>query len=67
MSEIKAGDVVQLKSGSPPMTVEKTDQHEGEQPYAICTWFENRKYFSEKFSVASLKPYVEDSAGGFFM
>jgi len=34
------GDVVQLKSGGPKMTVESLDQPKGE---AYCSWFEGGK------------------------
>jgi uncharacterized protein YodC (DUF2158 family) len=38
--EIKVGDVVQLKSGGPYLTVEKLNYFaEADQTTALCTWF----------------------------
>ena len=44
MTNFKPGDVVRLKSGGPPMTVE---QEEGEG--YKCVWFEGKKRNSEWF------------------
>jgi uncharacterized protein YodC (DUF2158 family) len=39
--EFEPGDIVQLKSGGPPMTVERigTEEKNGEETVS-CTWFE---------------------------
>lgn len=37
MANLKVGDVVHLKSGSPQMTVTKTDNLNG--PKISCSWF----------------------------
>jgi uncharacterized protein YodC (DUF2158 family) len=55
MSEtIKAGDVVQLKSGGPNMAV---DFVEGEE--AACTWFFKNKKETSRFPLATLKLATE--------
>ena len=38
-SEIKAGSVVQLKSGGPMMTVSWVEEYEGNPAHAYCEWF----------------------------
>jgi uncharacterized protein YodC (DUF2158 family) len=51
MSEtIKVGDVVQLKSGGPKMTVNFVEEN-----VAACTWFDKNKKESSRFPVAALK------------
>jgi uncharacterized protein YodC (DUF2158 family) len=56
MNGIKPGDVVELKSGGPDMTVERLyDGGNGEQR-AACSWFEGNKHISGNFPVAALKP-----------
>ncbi|CAO3453251.1 hypothetical protein [Azospirillum argentinense] len=64
--EFKPGDVVQLKSGGPKMTV----QSAGESamtgiPFAYCSWFDkagNRK--TEEFAPASLVKVGDDGGKG---
>ncbi len=48
--QIKAGDVVQLKSGGPEMTVNFVENEE-----AACSWFVNNKKESSRFPVVTLK------------
>ena len=48
----KVGDVVQLKSGRPPMTVKEIDEEE-----ATCQWFSDNKADIGIFPVESLKIY----------
>jgi uncharacterized protein YodC (DUF2158 family) len=48
---IKAGDVVQLKSGGPKMTVDWVDP---ETNTTLCTWFEGAKRNEAPFSTTSL-------------
>jgi uncharacterized protein YodC (DUF2158 family) len=50
---IKAGDVVQLKSGGPDMTVNFVENDNGVQ-VAGCSWFINNKKESGRFPVATL-------------
>jgi uncharacterized protein YodC (DUF2158 family) len=51
---IKSGDVVQLKSGGPKMTVENVYLFRGEMR-ARCAWFIDDKNHSDTFPVGSLK------------
>jgi uncharacterized protein YodC (DUF2158 family) len=56
MNEIKAGDVVRLKSGGPQMTVAKTGVPAGrEGQHAWCDWFEGKKVMNGVFPVTSLQ------------
>ena len=49
VSNIQAGDVVQLKSGGPYMTVAGIEEGE-----AYCEWFEGKKNAGAKFPLTSL-------------
>jgi len=53
MKEFKIGDIVQLKSGSPKMTIESFD----EDGRLYCTWFVNDKqeysYFIQDIIIKS--------------
>jgi uncharacterized protein YodC (DUF2158 family) len=54
MGAFKGGDVVQLKSGGPAMTVSK-ERRAGE---LVCEWFDvTGKYQSQDFEPDSLKAY----------
>ena len=59
------GEVVQLNSGGPEMTVsmvgEKNFSHGGKVPFVHCEWFEGGKLRKEKFSPEILRK-VEKSA-----
>lgn len=50
MPAFQKGDVVQLKSGGPEMTVVKVD----EQGQVTCTWFEKSKRYTDTFEEALL-------------
>jgi uncharacterized protein YodC (DUF2158 family) len=52
--QIKAGDVVQLKSGGPEMTVNFVENDSGTE-VAACSWFINNKKESSRFPVVTLK------------
>jgi uncharacterized protein YodC (DUF2158 family) len=52
--EIEAGDVVQLESGGPPMTVKDVGMLNGETT-AWCEWLIDDKTESETFPLLSLK------------
>jgi len=49
VSNIQAGDVVQLKSGGPYMTVAWIEEGE-----ACCEWFDGKKNAMAKFPLTSL-------------
>ena len=51
MPEFKEGDVVQLKSGGPTMTIIVLDNSSGE---ATCSWLEGRKPTEDIFDVVAL-------------
>lgn len=50
---MKAGDVVQLKSGGPAMTIEKIF-NSGSVQYASCAWFEKADQKSHNFVLETL-------------
>jgi len=55
MNEIKLGDVVQLKSGSPRMTVSAVYRTPDGVPSAYCEWFDGEKTQQKSFPITSLK------------
>ena len=59
MSDITKGDVVQLKSGGPAMTVESVGNYSGmgtgPENGAKCVWFDKDKPSSKVFDVAILE------------
>ena len=57
MEEIKVGTIVQLKSGSPLMTVVLVRDNE----QVVCKWFEQNKSNEETFPKAALDSYHENS------
>ena len=56
MEEIKVGTIVQLKSGSPLMTVVLVRDNE----QVVCKWFEQNKSNEETFPKAALDIYHEN-------
>jgi uncharacterized protein YodC (DUF2158 family) len=56
--EFKVGDVVQLKSGGPAMTIEGIGKYgfANTNVRAKCTWFDGKKMVDELFELATLKP-----------
>jgi len=52
------GDIVQLKSGGPKMTVKWCEDQHGEMT-ALCQWFDGAKRSEETFAPETLKK-VED-------
>jgi len=52
--EFKPGDVVQMKSGGPKMTVFHIGEQYGETRI-FCTWIEGSKKYEETFYPAVLK------------
>jgi uncharacterized protein YodC (DUF2158 family) len=55
--EIKVGDIVQLKSGGPEMTVSEIGEayYGGTTLHAWCDWFEGTKKMHGNFPLKSLK------------
>ncbi|WP_339068197.1 YodC family protein [Teredinibacter turnerae] len=54
--EFNVGDVVQLKSGGPKMTVEKISDVD-EDKIACCAWFDKNNIFKDEFDQRLLKHY----------
>jgi len=52
--DLKAGDVVKLKSGGPEMTIENLGTY-SEVLKADCTWFATMERRSDLFAVVALK------------
>ena len=59
MEELKIGDVVILKSGSPPMTIEEICDYSGDvEISALCSWFDsNKKPQQKNFILKALMKY----------
>ena len=53
MPEIKVGDIVQLKSGGPMMTVSAVSPFNGVMS-ATCIWFDDKKEVHGVFALATL-------------
>jgi uncharacterized protein YodC (DUF2158 family) len=60
MTSLREGDVVQLKSGGPKMTVDAVRDQTG-QLQAMCSWFNGAIRASDLFELHSLRS-LEDSA-----
>ena len=55
------GDVVMLKSGGPPMTIEDIDKFQySEHDKALCSWFEGKQRKSDVFELSSLEKVDRD-------
>lgn len=55
MEEFKPGDIVRLKSGGPPMTIESLDRKEGG---FLCLWFDEGQLEDAVFAAVVLVPDV---------
>jgi uncharacterized protein YodC (DUF2158 family) len=61
MSDLKKGDVVALKSGSPSMTISDLGDYSqggmgsGPRNGAICVWFDGAKAIDRAFDVETLE------------
>lgn len=55
---LQPGDVVELKSGGPPMTIGRIDEHLN----AKCYWFEGKTSKEEDFKLVALMKYVKPKA-----
>ncbi|WP_339504002.1 YodC family protein [Pseudomonas sp. RL_105y_Pfl2_101] len=62
---IEKGDVVELKSGGPSMTVQTLGNWEmkGIEDGAMCVWFDGKTKHQDVFDVAVLKPVDEAYRG----
>ncbi len=54
MNDLQKGDVVQLKSGGPLMTVQGLGQYTGLEDGIHCVWFDGKGQQSEVFDRAVL-------------
>lgn len=66
MADIKAGDVVQLKSGGPKMTVSQIGDFvmsKGIENGAKCTWFDKTTLKEDVFHMEALKLYETPAVG----
>lgn len=61
MAAIAAGDVVQLKSGGPIMTVRWAEEDLGMMS-AYCDWFVGPLQKGQKFAAVQLKKVGDDEA-----
>lgn len=59
MSNFKPGDVVQLKSGGPLMTIENVGNYGGVAK-AHCQWFDGPKSCADTFPLSSLELDSDD-------
>jgi uncharacterized protein YodC (DUF2158 family) len=59
MDDFNAGDIVELKSGGPDMTIESIDNYSYDPRQkdmkAKCVWFEAKKRHEDIFGLALLK------------
>jgi len=55
----KEGDLVQLKSGGPIMTVESATTYEGKTSI-FCAWFDKTQKMTGSFPPATLQRYTEE-------
>jgi uncharacterized protein YodC (DUF2158 family) len=55
--EFNVGDVVQLKSGGPKMTIEYIGPHRmgGTESQALCVWFEGTNKKNDWFKLPALE------------
>jgi uncharacterized protein YodC (DUF2158 family) len=66
--EFKLGDVVQLKGGSPIMTITAFGKDPDGKPRATCTWFDTTH--NEKtgvYPLEALRIYVAEKGDIYFM
>jgi uncharacterized protein YodC (DUF2158 family) len=60
MEDFEIGDVVQLRSGGPKMTVRSLISDGA----VVCQWFESNEVHEENFPKESLKKVEQIKAGG---
>lgn len=59
MSNFNVGDVVQLKSGGPLMTVHSIGDYSptGPNPGLLCVWFDGNKKVEDIFDPRAVEPF----------
>lgn len=57
---LKTGDVVQLKSGGPLMTITSVGNDGNHQPMIRCTWFELSEQKKGHFPPETVEIYVDE-------
>lgn len=63
--KFKPGDVVQLNSGGPEMTVKCYDPPDGTD--VTCTWFDRNSLQEKSFSEEILTPYEPSDLGEIYI
>lgn len=68
-SDLKVGDIVQLKSGGPKMTIREMGKYGMGSTHieAKCSWFDGTKLKEELFEPATLKKVNADAAPGAYV
>ena len=61
MAKYKIGDLAELKSGGPVMTVQYITPSSTGEDHPGCQWFSGKKLESGIFSTSSLKPAEDKS------
>jgi uncharacterized protein YodC (DUF2158 family) len=62
MATFKPGDVVQLKSGGPKMTVDHVDKDHLDKERCFCQWFAGAKLEKGWFPFDSVVPVTDEKA-----
>lgn len=62
MATFEVGNVVQLKSGGPLMTIHNVGDYSpmGPNPGALCVWFEKSKREEAVFDPRTLEHYLDE-------
>ena len=63
MDNFQVGDTVELKSGSPVMTIARVSAGNDGSHYAFCHWFTGTKQEQASFPLTSLKPEEKYEGG----
>ena len=64
MAKFEINDIVKLKSGGPPMTVNSVSFHTDKRIDYSCTWFPDSKNNMAHFPEATLEIYEETKTDG---
>lgn len=64
MAQFKVGDIVELKSGGPKMTVTATPSGGSRTPLYKCSWFAGAKSEESWFPPDALMPAKKEAAEG---